>query len=974
MKPRYCIIAAVALMSVFPLSALLAQENADLAPEASVDEVGYFTEQVPATPAEVTGGSDEIARDEVAEPAAVETLPFVADVVPAVAEDEDSSDPEEFEVDRAPAQSDAADFSESDGVSETLPIDSSDSVIEPPAEENADSQNVFDIDREAPPVRENEQTAEPKRSFWGRLFGSKADKPAQEEPEAVVTDAAAEEQPEDAEVVDAAEAEPSPQQIMAMQEEVRRQAAEIQAMRSFKQADQAMERDDYSVALTHLNMGMSVMPVRPQTLTIRENARKKQADCAYRMALNYYKEGLVVEAKDSINRANEYYPADRRASKLGERIAREEAKQDPGVVPPKHVGKTDEFVGKHARIKAAIKRGRQYMEVKEYEKAKYEFRSVLAEDSFNEDAIANLKKISEWEYDVETKMWEATEKDMITQVRAAWTPPLRQEIAPPQLEPEGTTIIPPRRRRLMDKLNSIVIPQLDFRQANIVDVVQYLVQQSIAGDSKSALTERGVNLILNLKRPGESETFEAAPARSANADPFAEEAAPSAPLALGVPSVTLSLRNILLVDAIKYITEVTGLKYRIEDDVVVITPADVVVGTVITRTYKVQPTIQDVFMSSAPSGEGAGFLDLGAASTTERADVKSFFVEAGVAFPAGTSIMYKQNINLLIVSNTEENLERVEHILAMLDVIPTQVEIEARFVEIGQKDLMELGVEWQLTDNWQIAQEVGAGAPVPLSSRERIQVNKNDLGKGMRFLASDGTGAQKGGDLSSILSISSILTNPEMTFILHALEQKSGVNLLSAPKVTTKSGANAEIKVVKELIYPTEFNIETADVTSGYTGITPTYTVPGSFEVRDVGVMLNVTPVVSPDGYTIDLTMQPQVVELAEWMNYGYTRREADGSEQTVAMPQPIFHSRTISTSISIWDGQTVVMGGLITEGQITTEDKVPFLGDLPLIGYLFKTKTSQSEKRNLLIFVTARLVDPAGNKVQTATGGSASR
>ncbi len=965
MKPRYYAF-VIALLSAFAMISLQAQETDDFIVDAHDDAMDEFVEFT----------SDEV--DDVIEQIDPDLAEIANEEPPPVIVDTPSVTPEVFDVDRSLAPAPASDtemFPADDPAVLDFDATLSDDMALAGEEELAATED-FDIDRDPPSAGDDDHSAvESRRSFWGRLFGRKAVEPHKETREAAVVDSDGTQSVDLSKQASGPDESLRPEHVIAMQEEVRRQAAEMQAMRSFKEADKAISRSDFSTALTHLGEGMSVMPVRPQTLAIRENARKKQADCQYRLALNFYKEGRIAEAEDAIRRANEYYPADRRASKLGERIARDKSAAVDIASKPRSPGKTDEFVDKKARMNAAIKRGRQFMEIKEYEKAKYEFRSVLVEDPLNKDASLNLKKISEWEYNAETLKWEATQEEMLAQVRAAWTPPVRQEIAPPKLEPEGATIIPPRRRRLMEKLNTIIIPQLDFRQANIVDVVQYLVQQRIAGDPKSSPTERGVNLILNLKRPGESETWSAAPARRVDADPFAlEEAAPAMSLATGVPSVTLSLRNILLVDAIKYITEVTGLKYRIEDDVVVITPSDVVVGTVITRTYKVQPTIQDVFLSGAPSSEGVGFLDIGASTATDRGDVKSFFTDAGVPFPAGTSIMYKQNINLLIVSNTEENLERLEHILAMLDVIPTQVEIEARFVEIGQKDLMELGVEWQLTDNWQIAQEAGAGVPVPLSARERIQVNKNTVTKGLRYLSSDGTGAQRGGNLAGILSVSSILTNPELTFILHALEQKSGVNLLSAPKVTTKSGANAEIKVVKELIYPTQFNIETADVTSGYTGIPPTYTVPGAFEVRDIGVVLNVTPVVSPDGYTIDLTMLPQVVELADWVNYGYTRVEADGSEQNVPMLQPVFHSRSIATSISIWDGQTVVMGGLITEGQSTTEDKIPFLGDIPLIGALFRSKSMQSEKRNLLIFVTARLVDPAGNKVQTATAAGATR
>jgi len=97
-------------------------------------------------------------------------------------------------------------------------------------------------------------------------------------------------------------------------------------------------------------------------------------------------------------------------------------------------------------------------------------------------------------------------------------------------------------------------------------------------------------------------------------------------------------------------------------------------------------------------------------------------------------------------------------------------------------------------------------------------------------------------------------------------------------------------------------------------------------------------------------------------------------------MEQPFFHVRSVQTQLSVYNGATVVMGGLITEDRKTMEDKIPFLGDLPFLGRLFRSRSEQSVKRNLLVFVTARLVDPAGRVVRTGgespllAGGSEGR
>lgn len=815
-----------------------------------------------------------------------------------------------------------------------------------------------------------------KPRLWQRMFGSGV---APTEPAPVsVTDAPAADAPPAADVTAVVASEPlTPEALMAAREEVRRQALEHEGLQNFDQGQEAMMRGEFEAALKFYNKALELMPKRPHTVEIRNQARMNQAECEYRMALNFYREDNLTEARNALRRALGYYPSHAKAMRMMDRIREDEIKRQAAAARPLHVRKTPEYQAQAKDIQKALERGNQYMSVNDFEKAHEEFQSVLQAEPLNSDAAAHLKRLADRRYRKETEQMNRFQSEMITQVRDTWTPPVKRMVAQRSEVETGVGTVRPGTRRLLEKLNSIIIPQLDFRAANIHDVITYIDLQAQAADKDSPPNERGVNIVLNLQRPGSAVTT-AAPAQEV--DPFAMTAEPAgAAAAAGVPTVTLALRNVYLLDAIKFITEMTGLKYRIENDVLVITPVDVVVGDVITRTYKIQPGVisEHIFSAAPASSGGGGLFDLGGPATGGQTsggsgDIKQFFVEAGVPFPEGTAIVYKPSLNLMIVSNTSENLEKFERILNMLNVVPIQVEIEARFVEVQQTDLEELGIEWLLNDNWIIAQNAGQKA-LPPSARERIQMNKNDMTKGLRYMGGVGDTviATPSGTSGGILSISSVLTGPQVTMILHALEQRSGSNLLSAPKVTTRTGSNAEIKVVRELIYPTDYEITPAQTlgTTGAQSFSPAFVTPTGFEERDLGVVLNVTPTVGPDNYTIDLIMMPQVTELYEWINYGSKMSDGRGGLVDMDLHQPIFHSRTITTSISIWDGQTVVMGGLITEAQETTEDKVPFLGDIPLLGNLFRSKTDHSVKRNLLIFVTANLVDPAGNKINKDNG-----
>ena len=424
--------------------------------------------------------------------------------------------------------------------------------------------------------------------------------------------------------------------------------------------------------------------------------------------------------------------------------------------------------------------------------------------------------------------------------------------------------------------------------------------------------------------------------------------------------------------------------------------------------------------------------DMGGGSTSE--SWKKLFIDLGVPFEGQASLVYLKTIGKLRVTNTPENLARFERVLEELNVTPYQIEVEARFVEVSQTDLNSLGFEWQLNSDivgtvgsgidWAssaikgnpsggtAAGGIGAGgnhifrpSGADGTGKANLGMHGGSFNNGMRFLGDGSVYANRVnlGNSSvapddTFASFSAVFGRVDMTVILHMLAQRSDTDMLSSPKVVARSGMEAMIKVVTEWIYPTEFDItelEEADtnydnnntsVTGGGVNVQAPpvkFAVePQSFETKDVGVSLNVMPEVSQEGQMINLSVNPKVVEYLGDFEYGmqvpYIQYSMTGGIVTgaevqyyrVSMPQPKFHVRELSTYLSVYNGATVVMGGLITETRKSFEDKIPLLGDLPFIGFLFRSTGEYSEKRNLLIFLTARLVDPAGRPLKTATDG----
>jgi type II secretory pathway component GspD/PulD (secretin) len=135
----------------------------------------------------------------------------------------------------------------------------------------------------------------------------------------------------------------------------------------------------------------------------------------------------------------------------------------------------------------------------------------------------------------------------------------------------------------------------------------------------------------------------------------------------------------------------------------------------------------------------------------------------------------------------------------------------------------------------------------------------------------------------------------------------------------------------------------------------------------ETGPVLDVVPYVLSDGYTINLTIIPSLTDFNGYDTPPNIPNVTSGLN-VVQLPVvlPDFTVRQVVTTVNVWDNQTVVIGGLISSQVQSTKDKVPVLGDVPLVGRLFQSQSKNTTRKNLMIFVTATIVDPAGNRVHT--------
>ena len=238
-----------------------------------------------------------------------------------------------------------------------------------------------------------------------------------------------------------------------------------------------------------------------------------------------------------------------------------------------------------------------------------------------------------------------------------------------------------------------------------------------------------------------------------------------------------------------------------------------------------------------------------------------------------------------------------------------------------------------------------------------------------------------------------ILGGSQANLLISALKRKQGTDLLSAPRITVMDGQPAQITIAQEFIYPTDYQPAPAPVVGGGGGqgnqggaglggaiqiqsaipqfdtVAPDDEQPG---FREVGVVLDVTPRIEKYN-SIALELNPKVTEFDGFIEYG-GQQAMIGTSQVGAPPMviqpsgilmPIFSVRKVNTSVTIFDGATVIIGGLTREEVKTVNDKIPVLGNIPLLGRLFQSSAESYQKRNLLIFVSASIVSRGGSPVR---------
>ena len=307
----------------------------------------------------------------------------------------------------------------------------------------------------------------------------------------------------------------------------------------------------------------------------------------------------------------------------------------------------------------------------------------------------------------------------------------------------------------------------------------------------------------------------------------------------------------------------------------------------------------------------------------------------------------------LVVIEIPPYLEKIRKILETMDSMPKQVFIETRIVEVRRQKLKDLGFDFSTgsvgdfqLNPYKHGHEVGAAS----YGNNNVPAPFSPVSDGIKGSA-DATTKLFNTGLNLVFKK---LNGFQFEVIMHALEEDVNTNVLSAPKIRTLDNQQAGILIGQQ--YP----ILTSSSSSGG-GTTATATASLDY-YQPIGIQLNVLPQVSSDGY-INMIVHPTVSTITGYVNAGIISTPVIGGTP-VAIQYPILQTREAETQIILKSGDTIVMGGLLEDVNSKGREGIPFLKDIPLFGNAFSRDTNNKQKVDLLIFITAYVLDQDSNEV----------
>lgn len=433
--------------------------------------------------------------------------------------------------------------------------------------------------------------------------------------------------------------------------------------------------------------------------------------------------------------------------------------------------------------------------------------------------------------------------------------------------------------------------------------------------------------------------------------------------------LNIAVSEVPLKELFAYIARNMGIAFNLGENLIWVTRSlELSEGPQLeTRIIRLPQGALPVVPQGGPSAPGSTMGGGGNIPGEEDNDLEEALTALLADSPVGASFRIFRTRNILVVRDSRENLRLVEELVREFDKPPYQVTIEARFISVSQDDLRDVGVE--LTQSG-VVQALNA----PATDSQRADATGAKVTNILTELGALGIGNADG---VGLMNVSGVLGNRSFDILLSAIENKTSALTLSAPRVTVMNNRTARFRMGDNIYYFEEYDVETVShgAIGGSTVETQTLVPTGKPVELPLGITFDVRVNVGNDGRTVLLGLKPEIVELLKWEDYttygdGDSDSSSSGSSSSgevtsTEVKLPRTNEKMIATTVGVSSGQTVVLGGMVENLKTERVKKVPLLGDLPLLGFLFRHSETISIPSNLLIFVTATVINDRGEYVE---------
>ncbi len=758
---------------------------------------------------------------------------------------------------------------------------------------------------------------------------------------------------------------------VATSEVYRRKQMLDQAQKLIQAGSMAQSDQDYGGALDNFRAAFELLPEAPAVEATRRVVFKRYQSAAVQYAQQMIDEAQWPQAKQVLQEVLTLGDEAGYGSSMDPGLKRmlsnlEDPDYYPTVLSPQHIKNVE-------RVKQLLLLGQGYLDYGNFDQAAKTFNQVLLIDRYNSAARRGIEDVERHKMNYYAVARDQTRATMLRKVAEEWEMPVPRAI---NIDSELVTQVPTtsRRQSLEEKLKTIILPSLEFQEVRLSEALDLLRQRSVELDiAETNFSLKGINLNLD------SGSF------AAGENP-------------GDKTISFKLSNVPLGDALKYLTQQTGTTFQIDDfGIRVVSLAGGSQQVLQNRTWTVPPG----FLGRSGLGNDAQInadpfanADQGVAGSVlvKRKTAREFLEENGIVFGEGAIANYNPASSTLLVRNTPDQLAMIENLVqSAREGINKMVEVSLKMISITQDMVKQLGVDTLLGPS-----NVGSSPRVFTSGGTNGPNTPNDF----TFVNPGGTpvgvfpisSSLRTGDLQSrtsiddvlnaqptttfdnapaVFSVGGVFTDPQFQATLRLFSQSKGTDFLCDTKLLIRPGQRGKVEVIREFIYPTEY--DPPEIPNTFPGgtinffpVTPA--TPTAFEMRPVGKILEVEATVAEDNHTVGLDVSVEFTDFLGFVNYGtpivgevnvLTNSRSVLTENLILMP--VFDVVRETTNISLWDGQTVAIGGLHGHTVTDTQDKIPFIGDLPVLGRMFRSATENHRKTAILIFATVRLIDPAG-------------